>query len=709
MNMTDQESLPVGFDWNQDDWGQDLPSPTTPFTMTFPDGVSDNLSEVFRNLPENGDTSLETFFGDDGPMDFSDLVAIAKGGPIVPVKPADPDQGIQQNEEYAAGSNLTEGNAIVDDVSKTSPAGNHDNVSGASAQSSADTTNTNETFNAGGNTEFGSYAFNDIVHKDAAEHHEQLGFLEENTFQSNPGFSHTEARTSSSNTFNPDDWNTINGPIQHIANYNSLFDQVVQCGPNSFLPHTSTSNQVVSTADTEPINLSDWDDTIHKTATTDNQDDQSVALSSGALLSDTETPNAVAQRSSMTPEITRSHSSSQYMPDVGNQVPGFAAIQPMYNDQRGQHSTLVAQRAGLDLTSQGTHLRNSMSPGHMVSQGQQLRNSISPGHLTSDDEKSNSVESSEFSSALLSQSIYESRQSGSGLNTQYYRQGSPSLNLNSQQQQLRRPQSNLRHMSVPGQPTVAFYPTANTDARIAQQHIIGLSNSSSMTALPSVSRQQPNLIADNLVGSPSSHGNANGAILEDYLAKNYPDRRVIDLRGHSPASDARIQQHSLSNSPGSGRVFHTDMTPNTFQSPHPPNSMHTQKLQQKLAFQHLASLPSDYAVRPQQGFNSSMKKENSSPESASGALRKVKRNSHHVGSRRGSQGSGSQSSTVDSEDQQLIDDMYDAMMSMSSTEDNPGMIKTWNGLRKETNKVRKVCEQLLVSKHFQVTFQSYNH
>ena len=689
--MTDQESQPVGFDWSQD-----LPSPTTPFTMTFPDGISDNVPEIFRNLPEDGDTTLETFFGEDGPMDFSDLVAIAKGGPITQVKPATPNQGIQQNEEYAAGSNIKDGNSTEDDVSKISFAGNHGDISKANAQSPTPTTNVNEAFNAESNTEFGSYTFNDIVHNNSVEHQQQLGSLEDNTFQSNPNLSHTEARISSSDPFNPDDWDTINGPMQHIANYNSLFDHSVQYGPSSFLPHTSTSNQGVSTADAEPINLSNWDainDTIHKTATTNNQDDQSVALSSGALLSDTETPNAVAERSSMTPEIARSHHKSYSMHDVGNQALGFAANQPIYNNQRDQHSMLAAQRAGLNLTSQGQHLRNSMSPGRM----------------TSDDEKANSVESPEFSSAVLTQPFYESRQSGSGLNAQYLRQGSPSLYSNSQQQQLRRPQSNLRHMSVPGQSAMTFYPTANTDPRLVQQHIDGPSSSYSVTTSPSMRHQQPDHIAGNLVGSPHIHGNANNAMLEEYLSKNYPRGQVIDLRGHSPASDARIQQHTLSNSPGSGRVFHTDMTPNAFQSPQALNSIGTQKLRQNLAFQHLSPLSSNCVVRPQQSFNSSMKKENSSPESASGALRKVKRDSHHVGSRRGSQGSGSQSSTVDSEDQQLIDEMYDAMMEMHRAEDNEGMLKTWRGLKKETNKVRKVCEQILVSNLVQVTVSSYNH
>ena len=685
VDMTDQESLPVGFDWDQD-----LPSPTTPFTMTFPDGITDNVPEVFHHLPEHDDTTFGTFFGDDGPMDFSDLVAIARGGPIEPVKPASPNQATQQNEESTAELNTKDGNPTEDDVSKTSLAGNHDDVSGASAQSSIPTTNTNEAFNAGDDTEFDPYALNDIDHNDTMEHHKQAGFLGDNSFQSNPDQSHTGVHMSSSDLFNPDDWDTINGPIQHIANYNSLHDQSIQYGPNSTLPHVSTTIQGVSMADTEPINLSNWDaanDMIHKTAATENKDDQSVALSSGALLSDTEPPNAVAERSSMTPEIARSHNNSHYMHEVGNQAFGPGGNQPVYNDQRGQHSMLTAQRAGLNLASQG----------------QQLRNSMSPARMASDDEKVNSIESPDFSSAVLPQSNYESRQSGSALNTQYRRQGSPSLHLNNQQQQPRRPQSNLRHMSVPGQPAMTFYPTANADARLLQQHIDG---SSSLTVSPSMRRQQPNLIPSNFVGPPYTHGNANEVMLQNYLAKNYPAGQVIDLRGHSPAGDARVQQHSLSNSPGSGRGFHTDMTPNTFQSPQPSNPMLNQNFRQNLALQHLSSLPSDYAARSQQGFNSSMKKENSSPESASGALRKVKRDSRHVGSRRCS-GSGSQSSTVDSEDQQMINDMYDAMMDTNHTEDNPGMIKTWNGLRKETNKVRKVCEQLLVSNFVHVTFSSY--
>ncbi|KAL8788955.1 MAG: hypothetical protein Q9195_007071 [Heterodermia aff. obscurata] len=652
--------------------------------MTFPDGISDNVPEVFRNLPAGGDTStsFQSLFGDDDPIDFSDIIAIAKGGPITTTKPANPNQSSESNEEHAVGSNIKESNASEDDISKMSLAGNHDDVSAVSAQSLTPTTKTNEAFNAGGNTDFNPYALNDNIHNTAVEHHKQHGLLEDNSIQSNPDLSHTEGRISSSDHFNPDDWDTMNGPMQHIAAFNKMYGQSVQYGSNSLLPHTGASDQGASTADTEPINLCDWDavnDTIQKNAAIDSQDDQNVALSSGALLSDSETPNAVVERSSITPEITSSHNSSHYMHDAGNQAFPFLTTQPMYNDQRVQHSMLAAQRAGMNL----------------LSQGQQLRNSMSPGRMASDDDKVNSVESPEFSSAVLPQSIYESRQSGSGSNAQY-RQGSPSLYVNSQQQQPRRPQSNLRHMSVPGQPGMTFYSSANTNSGLLQQHIEGPSNSSSVTASPSMRHQQANFIAGNLAGSPFIHGSASNAMLvNDYCTKNYPGGQVIDLRGHSPASDARIQQHSLSNSPSSGRGFHTDMTPNTFQSPHQSNQTPDQKFYQNVALKHLSSLPSDYAVRPQQGFNSSMKKENSSPESASGALRKVKRDSRHVVSRRDSQGSGSQSSTVDSTDQNLINLMYEAMMDTDHTEDNPGMIKTWNGLRKETNKVRKVCEQLL--------------
>ena len=692
VDMADHEALPAGFDWDQD-----LPSPTTPFTMTFPDGISDNVPEVFRDLPEDNDTAFSTFFGDDGPMDFSDLIAIANGGPITTVQPPNPNQGSQQNEESTAQSSPKDGNATEDNVSKMSLAGNHDDGSGASAQSSSPATNTNEALNPGDNTEFDPYNLNDVVQNDAVEHHEQAGFLEDTSLQSNSDLAHMGAHTSSSDPFNPDDWNTINGPLQYIANYNSLHDQSVQYGPSSIMPQTSTSIPGVSTADTEPIKLSDWDtvnNTIHKTVMIDSQNDQSVALSSGALLSDTEIANAIAERSSMTPEISRSHNNGHYMHDVGNQAFGFATNQPMYNDQRGQHLMLAGQRAGLNLASQG----------------QQLRNSMSPGRMASDDEKTNSVESPEFSSSMLPQSFYESRQSGSGLNTQVHRQGSPSCYLNNQQQQPRRPQSNLRHMSVPGQEAMAFYPTANTDGQLLQQHIGGPSHPSSVTASPSMRGQQPNLIAGNLVRSSYNHGYVDEALLRGFCNKNFPDGQVIyGAPRHSPAGDAQIQQHSLTNSPGSGRGFHADMTPNSFQSPQSTNLMLNKKFGQSLALQHLSSLPSDYAPRSQLSFASGMKKENSSPESASGALRKVKRDSRHVGSRRCSQASGSQSSTVDSEDQQLINDMYDAMMDTDNTEDNPGMIKTWNGLRKETNKVRKVCEQLLVSNLVQVISSSYNH
>lgn len=367
---------------------------------------------------------------------------------------------------------------------------------------------------------------------------------------------------------------------------------------------------------------------------------------------------------------------------MSNQEVGEMADQLPTKDQRDQHSYPAAQRPG----------------PRMAAHGQQFDEGIFLGGVTSDDDNAHSLVSSDISSNMSPQPFQRTRRySSPALSRHYIRQGSPPNFLQRQQQQHRRAGSNLRHEIMTDQSDALLH---NTASGLYQGHEDTLSDPSSMMTSPSMRLQrQQQLMANNHVESQ----HVQGAVNDNFMMKRYLTDfhgQVYDFRGHSLASDVQLPQHNLGNSPGSGRGNHNGMTPNLFQSPGQLKPHLSQNVAQNLAFHHLSPLPSNYVPRSQPGLNNTMKKENSSPESATAALRKVKRESQHAAGRRGSQESGSQSSTADADDDQLINAMYNAMMDMTRHQDNAGMIKTWKSLMKETNRVRSVCTRVLVRKVF---------
>lgn len=353
------------------------------------------------------------------------------------------------------------------------------------------------------------------------------------------------------------------------------------------------------------------------------------------------------------------------------------------NDQRDHHSSPAAQRP------------NSRTAAH----GQQFDEAMFLGGVTSDDDYAHSLVSSELSSNMSRPSFQRTRRYSSPASSrQHFRQGSPPIFLQRQQQQHRRAGSSLRHEIMPGQSEALLH---NCPSGLYEGHGDALSIPSSIRASSSIQFQRQQMIANNHDESQHLQDYASDDLVKDYLA-SLPGQ-VYDFRGHSPASDVQLPQHNLRNSPGSARGNHNGMTPKVFQSPGQPKPLLAQNGAQNLAFHHLSPLPSNFVPPSQRGLNSTMKTENSSPESATAALRKVKRESQHAAGNYGSQDSGSQSSTADADDEQLINAMYNAMMDMTRHQDNPGMVKTWRSLMKETNRVKKVCANILVRKFPQGT------
>lgn len=684
---TNQGSPPVG-----PDWVKELPSPTSPFTMSFPNTATDeDLNDFFRDFQaDDGNMHFESLVNEDGtPISMYDILGPDNDGPAAPLNVSD-NQLIQGSERHPAYLNTKNGahqhsnNGLggLDTVAATL----QDKQRGQSAiletsSQHSDAAGTNYGLDIPSGTVAQSDTLHDSVVGLGGNQHGNLDALEANASASNPDLAQKDSGAKHNGQPDMDRWDAVNDSTGGSPTDNSLDCHTALLRSNSLQPDSGASNQNTSIVGTELDDLHSWDainDSIHTMHPISSQNLQHGILNSGPLQS-TEILNVISENLPATSDTTRATKTNQGIRNMGDRNVGAALFM---NDQRGQQSTSAAQRIGSKKTVQG----------------EQLSTSMSPTLAASDDGKALSLTSTDFSSTMSPSPNSESRRySSPALSGQYNQQGTPSQLLQRQHQQLRRRQSNLRHMSVPGQPDFVFQSSANTQAQALQRYMDEDGDFSNMTA-PSLTRQQQHFMAMSRAESPYTQNYGGSPMLERFMTED-GQAQVIDLRGHSPPSDVQYSQHYLGNSPGSGRGHHNNTTPNIFQSPRQPKPLH----EQNLALQHLSSLPLNYAPASQREFDYSMKKENSSPESASAALRKLKRESHHAGGRRAGQGYGSQSSSTDTDDQRLIDAMYFAMMDTTAAQDNPGMVKTWNGLMKEKIRVRKVCETVLVSSLFQIT------
>ena len=263
-----------------------------------------------------------------------------------------------------------------------------------------------------------------------------------------------------------------------------------------------------------------------------------------------------------------------------------------------------------------------------------------------------------------------------------------------------RSQSRLRHVSVPAQSMGQYRASNGTGYQILSSQM------SSSVARPSIeAHQQLGFVASNSGPHSYSQGYGRDGVAERVLSghgANFTGPKVNDLRAQSLSNDATSSQHRLSHSPRSNLGNHRVLTQEIFQSPQ-QRQFSLLNQPHALALQHLAPLhsvprtsvlPNSFGV----GYTNSMKHETSSPESASGALAKLKQVPQHDG-RRVSQASNFQTPNINlnnPQDQQRIDLLYNAMMDMSDPRDNDGMLKTWRGLMKEKAKIRQVCHNVLV-------------
>ena len=335
---------------------------------------------------------------------------------------------------------------------------------------------------------------------------------------------------------------------------------------------------------------------------------------------------------------------------------------------------------------------------------------ISPVAATFNDEHATSHAPSGSAPSISRQPVNNSHTfSGPNSHGSLHSQRSPgSMHQRQLQQMTPRSQSNLRHVSVPAQSMGQSQASTGTGYQVLSNQM------DSSVVRPSIETyQQLGLGATNGGSHSFSQGYGSNQVAERILSgygDTFTGPKVNDLRAQSLSNDATSSQHRLSHSPRSNLGNHRVLTQAVFQSPQ-QRQFSLLNQPHALALQHLLPLqgvPRTSVLPNSLGLghtNNSMKHETSSPESASGTLNKIKQVPQHdsPNGRRNSQVSNFQTPNIDfnldkynTQDQQRIILMYNAMLDMSEPHDNEGMLKTWRGLMKEKAKILQVCIEVLV-------------
>ena len=323
-----------------------------------------------------------------------------------------------------------------------------------------------------------------------------------------------------------------------------------------------------------------------------------------------------------------------------------------------------------------------------------------------DSENGNTIllSSTDMPSAMSRQSSSQSRRhsSPSLYSPLHQRSVSPSAAYQRQQQQLR--PSNLRHMSMPGQSGLLYQRSPAFESQALQKRQSSAQSPSlTRTMHPLGHHGLPNAMNANEAqwqyNQDLGNANCNGLLgMEHYLAEldaaNLGLRNEAGqmncFRGHSRGSDESSSQHSLANSPRINLGNRHIITQDLFQSPQQPNL----QVDHPLAYQHFSNKFLHHS--PNLSQQHAMKRETSSPESSSGAMERVKQAPSFEG-RRINHTLRSNTGTADPHEQRCVHALFKAMMDMSQPQDNEGMIKTWRGLMKESDRIRGVCVSIYVS------------
>ena len=276
-------------------WLQEIPSPTSPFTMSFPSNAFDDVDGFFGHFQDDRNTDFDNPYT--GPLDYSDLLNPDDGGPTGPTN-AWTHSDIQESEHFLAGMSPADGNVVKlhndntleDIVSGPSEEDAHNN--GRSAPSTGVHHSQDpaaiQPDDTKDNAELDSDTVNDAQQEILDEQHGQPALPQPNSSQPNPSVSQEGSHSMNIDAYDLGSWNAIDTSVQEQSDFNRQSGHTVQYRSGS-LPPDNTPGHNFHHANSDPLNLSSWDalsDPAHGSTFSDGPDRQNVKLEPVSIQSD---------------------------------------------------------------------------------------------------------------------------------------------------------------------------------------------------------------------------------------------------------------------------------------------------------------------------------------------------------------------------------------------------------------------------------------
>ena len=271
-------------------WLQEIPSPTSPFTMSFPNNTFDDVDGFFENFQNDRNTDFDNPYTD--PLTYSDLLSRDDGGIAGPTH-VWTDSDLQESEHFLAGMSPVDGNVdkphngntVEDIISEPYQEGNQNNQRTApstSVEQSEDTAAI-QSGNTKDNAELDSDIVNDPqqeIQDEQHEQHEQPVIPQPNSSQPDPSMSQEGSHDMNIDAYDLSNWNAIDTSVQEQLNSHEQSGHPFQYRSES-LPPDSTSGHNSCHPNSDPLNISNWDalsDPVHGPTVSDGLDSQNETL-----------------------------------------------------------------------------------------------------------------------------------------------------------------------------------------------------------------------------------------------------------------------------------------------------------------------------------------------------------------------------------------------------------------------------------------------
>lgn len=267
-------------------WPKEIPSPTSPFTMSFPNNAFDEVACFFGDFQDDRNTNFDNPYTD--PLTYSDLLSPNDGGPAGPVN-VWTDSELQESEQFLTGMNAMDGNvdesrngnnieAIVSGPSQKDILNNQRTAPDASANQSQDPAAIQviDTKSA----ELDKDTINDSLQITLDEQNGQPAISQSDSSPLNPSLSQEGGHNMNDGAYDLSSWEAIDTSVQEHSNPHGKSGHKVYYRSGS-LPPAGRSGHNFSNTDSDPLDFSGWNalnDTAHEPTELDGLDRQNVML-----------------------------------------------------------------------------------------------------------------------------------------------------------------------------------------------------------------------------------------------------------------------------------------------------------------------------------------------------------------------------------------------------------------------------------------------